>query len=116
MSTEAGKQAEAEAAEYLSRLGLAILDRNWRNRWCEIDIVAEQDGVIHFVEVKYRANNQYGSGFDYISEEKQHRLQRAAEMWMMSHRRYGDYQIDAVSVVGQPGQATIEYLSNAVTG
>ncbi len=42
MSTQTGKLAEDEAAEYLSQNGFKIIARNWRNRWCEIDIVAQK--------------------------------------------------------------------------
>ncbi|GAC1371986.1 MAG: hypothetical protein NVSMB39_6180 [Candidatus Saccharimonadales bacterium] len=43
------------------------LGRNWRNRWCEIDIVARRGAQIHFVEVKYRRNVSYGYASEYIS-------------------------------------------------
>ncbi len=110
--SSSGAIAESQAADFLLKQKFKILDRNWKNRWCEIDIVAEKRGIIHFVEVKFRKTSFYGSGFDYIGSDKQSRLKRAAEMWMLAHRRAGDYQIDAISITGQ----AIEYLPNAVEG
>jgi len=105
-----GAIAESRAADFLLSQKFKILDRNWKNRWCEIDIVAEKAGTIHFVEVKFRKTVLYGSGFDYIGSDKQSRLKRAAEMWMLANRRNGDYQIDAISITCNQ----IDYLENAV--
>jgi putative endonuclease len=112
MSTELGKRAEGEAANYLENIGFKILAQNWRNRYCEIDIVAKsKDGSIHFVEVKQRAMGNYGAGLEYITQNKSKRLKRAAQMYMAIH--YGDaaYQIDVISIDGNK----LMYLPNAVT-
>lgn len=77
-TTSAGRTAETDAAHYLEQQGYRILDRNWRNRWCELDIVAQRAGVVHFVEVKYRANTSYGLPAEYINRDKITRLTRAA--------------------------------------
>ncbi len=116
MTTQLGQQAEGLAARYLEELGLVIRARNWRNRWCEIDIVAEGKDGIHFVEVKYRKLPNYGSGFDYITTNKSQRLQRAALMWMASFGGDQPFQIDAISVAGSLTNPEIEYLPNAVIG
>lgn len=106
-----GAIAEDLAEQFLLAKGFKILDRNWRNRWCEIDIVAIRKGIVHFVEVKYRKNAVYGSGFDYITRDKQNRLARAASMYMNSYDPGGLYQIDAIAVTG----TDISYLDNVVS-
>lgn len=113
--TEIGRAAEALAAQYLEGRGLTILDRNWRNRWCELDLVARGPEGIHFIEVKYRRRTDWGSGFDHITPDKIHRLTRAALAWNQARRHHGHYQIDVISVSGPLDNATIEYLPSAVT-
>ncbi len=117
MSTELGQQAEGAAAHYLEQQGMTIIDHNWRNRWCEIDLVArDRHGCIHFVEVKYRKSSAYGSGFDYITPDKIQRLRKAALMWLADHRPFGDFQVDVISVAGDLSHPTFDYLPNALVG
>ncbi|MBW3538613.1 YraN family protein [Candidatus Parcubacteria bacterium] len=117
MSTELGQRAESLAAQHLESLGMKIVERNWHNRWCEIDIVAvDRDRSVHFVEVKYRRQTSHGSGFDYITRDKANRLRRAAEVWMAYSGRQRDFQIDVIAVAGDLAQAKLDYLPNAVTG
>lgn len=114
-TTERGRRAETMAADYLTERGLEIVARNWRTRWCELDVVARSSDGLHFVEVKYRANPDYGTGFDYITRDKQLRLARAVESWCQHHRYAGPYQIDVISVTGDlDRQPQIEWLPNAV--
>lgn len=116
MSTEVGNLAEQLAAEFLAKQGLKILERNWRNRFCEIDIVArDNSGIVHFVEVKYRRNPDYGHGYEYVTAEKAARLRRAALFWTSQHRIGDDYQIDVVSVDGELGaEPAVSYIPNAI--
>jgi len=109
-TTAIGRTAEAAAAAYLEERGFIVLDRNWRNRWCEIDLVARKDGVIHFIEVKYRRTTAYGAGYDFINYEKANRLTRAALAWCQAHYYQGDYQIDAVSLSGVADNPKIVYI------
>src|SRR5688572_7396146 len=115
-TTESGRRAEDIAALYIESVGLKIEARNWRTRWHEVDIIASSPQSIHFIEVKYRANPVYGSGFDYISRDKALRLQRAALNWIQMKNYSGDYQIDVVSVSGNLDNPKIELISNAIEG
>lgn len=101
MSTAIGKWAESVAADYLQNHGFQILDQNWKNRWCEIDIVAQKDHRIHLVEVKFRQTAAFGSGLDYITARKAKQMQFAALQWVGEHGWTGDYQLDVVAIDGQ---------------
>jgi uncharacterized protein (TIGR00252 family) len=114
MTTSLGQQAETIAADYLRRQGFKIVDRNWRTRWCEVDLIAVSSAGIHFIEVKHRKRSDFGSGFDYITRSKQQRLRRAAAAWMAAHGDISSYQLDAVSVSGQLADPRVEYLANVV--
>ena len=112
-TTERGRSAESAAADYLVARGFRLITRNWRTKWHEVDIVAHNQAGMHFVEVKYRQNHRYGSGFDYITRDKLERLQRAALNWCQVHQYDGDYQIDAISVTTDfSGAYKIEMIEN----
>jgi putative endonuclease len=113
-TTAIGRTAESAAASYLESQGLVILDRNWRNRWCEIDIVARGGETIHFVEVKYRRRTDFGAGYESINYAKANRLRRAALAWVQAHRHTGGYQIDIVSISGALSQPKITCIPNAL--
>ena len=117
MSTvEVGRAAEQLAAEWLEREGFTIRDRNWRTRWCELDIVATRSDTIHVVEVKYRRRNDFGSGFEYITVDKVHRLQRAALMWLKAHGSINaPYQIGIIAISDSIKPENLHYLPNAIS-
>ena len=115
MSTvERGRTAETLAAAHLEQQGLTIIDRNWRNRWCELDLVARSPAGIHFIEVKYRRRADWGTGFEHITYDKTNRLRRAALAWNQAHGHYGAYQIDIVSITGELAAPTIAYEPNII--
>ena len=79
MSTKQdGDWGEALAAEYLEAHGCRIVEREWRCRLGEIDLIAEQEGMLLFVEVKLRTNLRYGMPREYVTAKKQEKLRAAA--------------------------------------
>lgn len=99
-TTTIGQSAEAGVAEHLIQNGYKILDRNWKTKVCEIDIVASKDRIIYFVEVKYRAGGEQGGGFEYIIPKKIHQMQFAARIWNQSNDWSGDWRLMAAEVSG----------------
>jgi putative endonuclease len=97
-----GATGEELAAVHLSRLGYAIVDRNHRTRWGEIDIIVHAPGVLVFVEVKTRrASGRAGSPFDAVDARKQAQVRRMAAAWLaqVSDRpRAEDLRFDVVGV------------------
>lgn len=100
-STETGRKAEQAARVYLEMRGFKVLEQNWRLPKYEIDIVAIKDGVIHFVEVKYRYNDEQGSGFDAITETKLKQMKRAGWAWVDENKWVGEYTLSAVEISGK---------------
>jgi Holliday junction resolvase-like predicted endonuclease len=96
--TAIGHEAEQAACQHLQRLGFEIEDRNWRTKYCEIDIVARKDGCLHFIEVKYRHADAQGSGLDYITAAKIKRMHFAAELWVNRHDWLGEINLAAIEV------------------
>ncbi len=98
-TTRIGNRAESEVAQYLRRQKFTIIDRNWKTKWCEIDIIAEKHGVTHFVEVKYRKNDKGGSGLAAITPKKLRQMKFAAELWL-SREDVESAVLSAVEVSG----------------
>lgn len=98
--TEIRRKAEAAASAYLEMRGFEILERNFRRPSCEIDIVARKDKIIHFVEVKYRRNENQGSGFDVITSAKLRQMARGARIWIDESKWPGEYILSAVELSG----------------
>lgn len=94
----AGHAAEVRAAEYLKSAGFNIRELNWKTRYCEIDIVAEKDKAVYFVEVKYRRNLSQGFGLDYITPKKLNQMRFAAQMWVSNNNWKGEYQLAAIGI------------------
>jgi ribonuclease HII len=97
---DTGQRAEAVAAGFLEHKGCRIIARNWRTRWCEIDVIAERDGVVYFCEVKYRLHQRQGSGLEYITPAKVKQMHFAAELWVATHAWQGGCQLCAIEVSG----------------
>lgn len=100
-SFTSGRRAEAVVVDYLRRQAYALIDQNWRTRYCEIDIVVRKANVVYFVEVKYRQSGRAGFGFDYITNGKLRRMRFAAELWVKQNNWTGDYSLAAVEVMGR---------------
>lgn len=98
-SRDIGNQGEDSAAAYLASKDFKVLERNWKIKAGEIDIIAEKDGVIYFVEVKYRKNHTQGGGMAAITATKLKHMDRAARLWM---QRFGhrDARLSVVEVTG----------------
>jgi putative endonuclease len=101
-----GALGEDFVAKYLVSRNYEILDRNWRIREGEIDLVAiSEHGVVVFVEVKTRTNSAFGHPLEAISCDKAYRLQRLALAWLTVHHRWGfEYRIDASGVLISRGE------------
>ena len=100
-TTLIGHKAENAVARFLEQKGYTIIDRNWKTKSCEIDIVCAKDRVVNFVEVKYRSSSRHGAGHEYVNKSKQRRMRYAASVWAYVNRWEGDYRIGVASVSSQ---------------
>lgn len=80
--TEVGARGEAAAAAYLERVGMQIVDRNWRSGRGELDIVAIDGDELVLCEVKTRTTDSKGTPEDAVSAAKRKRLSRLAQAYM----------------------------------
>jgi len=109
--SEFGALAESKACEWLKSLQYKILDRNWKRPWGELDIVAQKDGVMHFIEVK--ASVQHHEGFEPFvraGSVKMAKVLRTARTWLAVHHydNETEWQIDIISVIMKGDTPTFE--------
>jgi putative endonuclease len=109
--SERGQAAEAIAAEFLRRQGLAILHRNFRCRFGEIDLIARDGDAIVFVEVRMRGRSDFGGAAESITARKRGRLVKAAGYYLAGERKTPRCRFDAVLVSGPEGR--IEWIRDA---
>ena len=94
--SRAGMQAESLAAAFLESRGLAIVARNVRSRFGEIDLIARDRDTLVFVEVRLRRSAQFGGASASITAAKRGRLVAAAESYLSTLDRTPPCRIDAV--------------------
>lgn len=112
-----GVFGENAVVEYIRARGLTVIDRNWRIKEGELDIVAKlSNGTFVFVEVKTRTSVTYGHPLEAINSEKARRLQRLALAWLATHQSLGcEYRIDCAAVLlSAGGKYTVEYRESVL--
>lgn len=101
-----GRRGEQYAVAYVEGLGWEVLDRNWRSRRGELDIVArDSDGSVVFVEVKTRAGVAFGSPLESITHKKTRTLMGLGYEWLQGHPRYEpNIRFDAIGILMVPNR------------
>jgi len=111
---ELGVAGEDAAERFLRRKRYVILERNYRCKVGEVDIVALHRGTIVFVEVKTRSGSRFGEPFQAVDRRKQRRLARAAQQFIAAHRLYDrNARFDVVGVWWEAGRARCVLVQNA---
>ena len=112
-----GIRGERIAAAYLTDVGLRVLDRNWRCRDGELDLVAREGNALVFCEVKTRRGTGFGHPVEAVTAAKQRRLRLLAQRWLAAHDEHApDLRFDVVGVlVAGDGPAVVTHLRGAFT-
>ena len=95
---DTGKQGEILAAVYLEKAGYSILHSNWRYRHWEVDIIASNKAVLHFIEVKTRTSAKYGYPEDKVDRKKIRYLIDASAQYLHLHPQWKRVQFDILSI------------------
>ena len=109
--SERGRHAESLAAAFLQQRGLELVERNYRCRFGEIDLIARDGKTLVFVEVRMRASNGFGGAAASITAAKRGKLLRAARHYLARAARAPACRFDALLVNG--ADDSIEWLKNA---
>jgi len=111
-----GQDWEDAAARILRRAGYRILERNYRTRVGEIDFIAEEGGILCFIEVKGRTALGFGLPEEAVNLEKQRRILRAAEWFLVRRKGETACRFDVVSIVGSGREARHRIFRGAFEG
>ncbi len=105
-----GAKAENSTAQFLEKNGYQVVERNWKTKWCEIDIIAEKNTTRYFVEVKYRSSMAQGGALAALTPQKVAQMQFAAELYNGTHPYTGNSQLIG-AVVDPAGSIVLLDLS-----
>lgn len=95
-----GRAGEEAAARWYSAQGFEILDRNWRCREGELDLVVARGGTLVVCEVKTRSSLEYGHPGEAVGARKQRRIRQLAARWLREHgHRPRDLRFDVAAVL-----------------
>lgn len=110
---EFGKQGENLAINYLKNRGYTILEKNWRYRKAEIDIIAKLQNEIIIIEVKSRSSDYFGNPQEFIDHKKIKLLVEAANHYVILNDLDIEVRFDIVAILRKKGKLDIEHFENA---
>ena len=99
---EQGQYTEELACQYLENKGFKLVEKNFNCRLGEIDLIMKDNDSLVFVEVRYRRSNNFGSGAESVTANKQKKLIRTASLYLQRHDKYNKIpaRFDIVSITG----------------
>jgi putative endonuclease len=112
-----GKAGEDAAVNYLIASGHQILERNWRGREGELDIIAQLESAqpeIIFIEVKTRSTIEFGAPIEAITKEKYRRLYLLGREWIATHQPNAPWRIDLLALVGSKKSFRISHIKGLI--
>ena len=111
---EFGEIGERVAERWLRQRGWRVLQRRFRNGHRDIDLVAEKDGLVAFVEVKARRDLEFGDPVEAVHWRKQRELARSGAVWIDRHGRPNEsYRFDVIGVLMEGKSVRIKHIENA---
>lgn len=110
-----GARFEQLALECLERAGLKLVERNFRTRFGELDLIMRDRGTLVFVEVRYRGNPRFGGGAASVGSSKRAKLARAAQGFLQAHPRFASLpcRFDVVAFDGDAAAPACDWMRAA---
>jgi len=108
-----GKEGEQAACKHLEGKGYEILERNYRYRKAEVDLIAKHDNWLVFVEVKTRSSSFFGFPEEFVDRKKQQLIFEAADNYMYEKDWNGNVRYDIVSVMMTRGKMEVYHIEDA---
>jgi putative endonuclease len=108
-----GKRGEIMAANYLRNNGFTIIATNWRQRHLEIDIIASENNLLVFIEVKTRHSSQWGEPETAVDKKKQRFLTQAANEYIYLTNYQGEVRFDIVGILFTPKGHNLVHVKDA---
>lgn len=108
-----GQAGEELAVSYLKKKGYRIIERNYRNSFGEMDIIAYEKGTIIFIEVKTRASEEFGMPFESVHRRKRERMKKIALLYLKKLKKEMPARFDVVSIIMRNGDPLITLIKDA---
>lgn len=109
-----GDRGEEIALRHLSGLGYELVERNYRTRYGEIDLILRDVETLVFVEVKLRRGVEYGDPLESVTPRKQEQVRAVAEQYLAeAEPEFDELRFDVVGIVAGGGRQSITHLENA---
>lgn len=113
-NVKTGMLGQNEAERYLTNKAYRIIEKNYRAKTGEIDLIARDGDYIVFIEVKYRNNLQFGLPREAVNAQKQRRIRRTAQHYITVHQIHNqDFRFDVMDILNENGQLQITHITNA---
>lgn len=110
---ELGELGEDLAVEELEKNGYEIVERNWRYKKAEIDIIARKNEVLAIVEVKTRSSDYFGDPQDFVNTKKIKMLVEAVNEYVNSKDLDVEVRFDIIAIIINENKLTLEHLEDA---
>ncbi|SNR50989.1 YraN family protein [Lutibacter flavus] len=110
---ELGKKGEDLAVEFLQKNNYKILERNWRFKKAEVDIIAIKKDILAVIEVKTRSSNYFGNPQDFVNQKKIQLLVEAINEYVIYKDLDVEVRFDIVAIIQNKNISKIEHLEDA---
>jgi putative endonuclease len=108
-----GKIGEDLALDFLKSHSFSVLERNFRSKFGEIDIISEKDHCLYFIEVKTRSNTDFGKPYESVNKRKIYHIKKAAQYYLLKNKFEGyKLKVAVFSILSENGQTDIKFWDN----
>lgn len=104
-----GKKGERQAVKFLKRKGYKILEKNFKNPFGEVDVIAKKDGAVAFIEVKTRTGDLYGTPSEAVGNSRKRRYVKAAEYYFKGRDIDCTVRFDVIEIYN----GNVNHIENA---
>jgi len=107
-----GEKSEQLACRYLLKQGLQLIEKNFRSKYGEIDLIMKDNETLVIIEVRFRKSNKYGGALESISRKKQSRIIATTQYYLSTHKVNSSIRFDAITM---SSNTDINWIKNAFT-
>lgn len=110
---DSGQQGEDIALAFLLKKGFKLIQRNFRSRAGEIDLIMQNEKSLIFVEVRYRSSKKFGGALYSVDKKKQSKLIKCAQQYLLKNPTKTETRFDVIAISPSVGQHEIQWITNA---
>ena len=113
ISYQLGRKGESEAAAFLTKKKYVILEKNFRFRKAEVDLIVKKNNILIAVEIKTRSSAFFGSPALFLKPKQQRRIVEAVDYYVQQNNLNMEVRFDVISIVRNKGSLDIQHIKNA---